>query len=213
MTVIGIDLGTTNSCVAVIRNNIPEIIKDASGTNTIPSIISFIKNDETGEIEKTCGHSAYQQMLINTENTVYCVKRLMGSNFKSPVVSQLLPTLSYKIIPNEKNDGLLIHIPISGKNYSTEEISSFILTELKSIAEKYLGETVSKAVITVPAYFNNKQRQATKDAALIAGIDVLRIINEPTAAAIAYGFMQATNEEKLLAVFDFGGGTFDITLM
>jgi molecular chaperone DnaK len=213
MTVIGIDLGTTNSCVAIVRDGVPEIIKDAGGRNTIPSIVSFIKNDETGEVEKTCGHSAYQQMLINTENTVYCVKRLMGNSFKSPVVSQLLPTLSYKVIPSDKNDGLQIHIPANGKNYSTEEISSFILTELRSIAEKYLGETVSKAVITAPAYFNNKQRQATKDAALIAGIDVLRIINEPTAAAIAYGFSQPSDEEKLLAVFDFGGGTFDITLM
>ncbi len=213
MAVIGIDLGTTNSCVAVIRNNIPEIIKDAGGRNTIPSIVSFIRNDETGDVEKTCGHSAYQQMLINTENTIHCVKRLMGNSFKSPVVSQLIPTLSYKVIPSEKSEGLQIHIPASDKNYTAEEISSFILTELRSIAEKYLGETVSKAVITVPAYFNNKQRQATKDAALIAGIDVLRIINEPTAAAMAYGFSQPTDEEKLLAVFDFGGGTFDITLM
>ncbi len=213
MTVIGIDLGTTNSCVAVIRNNQAEVIKDAGGRNTIPSIVSFIKNEETGNLEKVCGHAAYQQMLINTENTIYCVKRLMGHSFKSPVVSQLLPTLSYKVIPSEKSDGLSLFIPSTEKSYSAEEISSFILTELRSTAEKYLGETVTKAVITVPAYFNNKQRQATKDAALIAGIDVLRIINEPTAAALAYGFSQGTEEEKLLAVFDFGGGTFDITLM
>lgn len=213
MTVIGIDLGTTNSCVAVIRNNQAEVIKDAGGRNTIPSIVSFIKNDESGDPEKLCGHAAYQQMLINTENTVYCVKRLMGHSFKSPVVSQLLPTLSYKVMPSDKGDGLSLFIPAMEKTYSAEEISSFIITELRSIAEKYLGETVTKAVITVPAYFNNKQRQATKDSALIAGVEVLRIINEPTAAALAYGFSQGTEEEKLLAVFDFGGGTFDITLM
>lgn len=213
MTVIGIDFGTTNSCVAVIRNNQSEMIKDAGGRNTIPSIVSFIKNETTGNIEKICGHSAYQQMLINTENTVYCVKRLMGHSFKSPVVNQLIPTLSYKIMPGENGEGLLIHIPICEKSFSAEEITSFILTELRSLAEKHLGETVSKAVITVPAYFNNKQRQATKDAAAIAGIEVLRIINEPTAAALAYGFSQGTEEERLLAVFDFGGGTFDITIM
>ncbi|HQO92231.1 MAG TPA: Hsp70 family protein [bacterium] len=213
MTIIGIDLGTTNSCVAVIRNNQSEVIKDAGGRNTIPSIVSFIKNESTGEIEKSCGHAAYQQMLINTENTVYCIKRLMGHSFKSPVVNKLIPTLSYKIIPSEKGDGLAINIPVCNRSFSAEEISSFILTELRSTAEKYLGETVSKAVITVPAYFNNKQRQATKDAALIAGIEVLRIINEPTSAALAYGFSQGTEEEKLLAVFDFGGGTFDITIM
>ncbi|MGI6394927.1 MAG: Hsp70 family protein [bacterium] len=213
MTVIGIDLGTTNSCVAVVKNNQAEVIKDAGGRNTIPSIVSFVKNEATGEIEKTCGHAAYQQMLINTENTVYCIKRLLGHSFKSPVVAQLIPTLSYKIIPSEKADGLAIKIPVCERSFSAEEISSFILTELRTIAEKHLGKTVTKAVISVPAYFNNKQRQATKDAAHIAGIDVLRIINEPTAAALAYGFSQGTDDEKLLAVFDFGGGTFDITIM
>lgn len=212
MSVIGIDLGTTNSCVAHVKNNQPEVIKDAGGRNTVPSIVSFIKGAD-GNVEKICGHAAYQQMLINAENTVYCIKRFMGHGFKSPVVSQLIPTLSYKIIPGEKSDGLSIYIPAMEKGYSAEEVSSFILTELRTIAEKYLGEPVSKAVIAVPAYFNNKQRQATKDAALIAGIEVLRIINEPTAAALAYGFSQGTIEEKLLAVFDFGGGTFDITLM
>lgn len=212
MTVIGIDLGTTNSCVAHVRNNQPEVIKDAGGRNTVPSIISFVKSAD-GNVEKICGHAAYQQMLINAENTVYCIKRFMGHGYKSPVVSQLIPTLSYKIVPGEKSDSLSIFIPATDKSYSAEEMSSFILTELRSIAEKYLGETVSKAVIAVPAYFNNKQRQATKDAAMIAGIEILRIINEPTAAALAYGFSQGTAEEKLLAVFDFGGGTFDITLM
>lgn len=213
MTVIGIDLGTTNSCVAVIRNGKPEVVKDDGGKATIPSIVSFVKNDLTGEIGKVVGAQAHQQMFTNAENTVYCIKRLVGHDFKSAAISHILPTLPYKVIPGQQGNGLEIYIPATGKNFSAEEISSYILTELRSIAEKYTGETISKAVITVPAYFNNKQRQATKDAAAIAGIDVLRIINEPTAAALAYGFSKSFSEEKLLAVFDFGGGTFDITLM
>lgn len=213
MAIIGIDLGTTNSSIAVVKNGKPEIINDIGGRNTVPSIISFIKTDDKEGITKVCGYPAYQQMLINTENTIYCVKRLIGQNFKSPMVNQIIPTLSYKITQSDKHEGIEIYVPANNKSYTPEEISSFLLTELRSIAEKHLGETVSKAVITVPAYFNNKQRQATKDAGLIAGLDVIRIINEPTAAAIAYGFMQGTKEEKLLAVFDFGGGTFDITIM
>lgn len=213
MTVIGIDLGTTNSCVAVIKNGKPEVVKDDGGKATIPSIVSFVKNDLTGEIGKIVGAQAHQQMLTNAENTVYCIKRLIGHDFKSASISHILPTLPYKVIPGQQGNGLEIYIPALGKNFSTEEISSYILTELRSTAEKYTGETITKAVITVPAYFNNKQRQATKDAAAIAGIDVMRIINEPTAAALAYGFSKSFSEEKLLAVFDFGGGTFDITLM
>ena len=213
MTVIGIDLGTTNSCVAVIRNGKPEVVKDDGGKATIPSIVSFVKNDLTGEIGKVVGAQAHQQMFTNAENTVYCIKRLIGHDLKSASISSILPTLPYKVIPGQQGNGLEIYIPALGKNFTTEEISSYILTELRSIAEKYTGETITKAVITVPAYFNNKQRQATKDAAAIAGIEVLRIINEPTAAALAYGFSKSFKEEKLLAVFDFGGGTFDITLM
>ena len=213
MTVIGIDLGTTNSCVAVIKNGKPEVVKDDGGKATIPSIVSFVKNDLTGEIGKIVGAQAHQQMLTNAENTVYCIKRLIGHDFKSASISHILPTLPYKVIPGQQGNGLEIYIPALGKNFSTEEISSYILTELRSTAEKYTGETITKAVITVPAYFNNKQRQATKDAAAIAGIDFMRIINEPTAAALAYGFSKSFSEEKLLAVFDFGGGTFDITLM
>ncbi|HOW52877.1 MAG TPA: Hsp70 family protein [bacterium] len=213
MAVIGIDLGTTNSCIAHIKNGKPEVVQDIGGRNTIPSIVSFVKNEERNEIIKLCGYPAYQQMLVNAENTVYCIKRFVGQGFRSPIVTQLLPTLSYKIVPNEKNEGIEIYVPATDSRYSPEEISSFLLTELRAIAERFLGQTVSKAVITVPAYFNNKQRQATRDAGLIAGLEVLRIINEPTAAAMAYGFMQGSNEEKLLAVFDFGGGTFDITLM
>ena len=213
MTVIGIDLGTTNSCVAVIKNGKPEVVKDDGGKATIPSIVSFVKNDLTGEIGKIVGAQAHQQMLTNAENTVYCIKRLIGHDFKSASISHILPTLPYKVIPGQQGNGLEIYIPALGKNFTTEEISSYILTELRSTAEKYTGETITKAVITVPAYFNNKQRQATKDAAAIAGIDVMRIINEPTAAALAYGFSKSFTEEKLLAVFDFGGGTFDITLM
>jgi len=213
MAVIGIDLGTTNSCIAHIKNGKPEVVQDIGGRNTVPSIVSFVKNEERDEVIKLCGYPAYQQMLINAENTVYCIKRFVGQGFRSPIVTQLLPTLSYKIVPNEKNEGIEIYIPATDKRYSPEEISSFLLTELRSIAERFLGQSVTKAVITVPAYFNNKQRQATRDAGLIAGLEVLRIINEPTAAAMAYGFMQGSNEQKLLAVFDFGGGTFDITIM
>ena len=213
MTVIGIDLGTTNSCVAVIKNGKPEVVKDDGGKSTIPSIVSFVKNDLTGEIGKVVGAQAYQQMLTNAENTVYCIKRLVGHDLKSASISSILPTLPYKVVPGQQGSGLEIYIPALGKNFSTEEISSYILTELRSTAERYTGETITKAVITVPAYFNNKQRQATKDAGTIAGIEVLRIINEPTAAALAYGFSKSFSEEKLLAVFDFGGGTFDITLM
>ncbi|HSA34311.1 MAG TPA: Hsp70 family protein [bacterium] len=213
MAVIGIDLGTTNSCIAHIKNGRPEVVQDIGGRTTVPSIVSFTKNEGTSEIIKLCGYPAYQQMLVNTENTVSCIKRFIGQSYRNPVVTQLLPTLSYKIVPNEKNEGIEIFIPATDQRYSPEEISSFLLTELRAIAERFIGEPVNKAVITVPAYFNNKQRQATRDAGLIAGLEVLRIINEPTAAAMAYGFMQAGNDEKLLAVFDFGGGTFDITIM
>ena len=213
MAVVGIDLGTTNSCVAVVKNGQIEIVKDAGGGNTVPSIVSFVKNGVTGEIEKVCGNAARQYLLTNAENTIYCVKRLMGCGFKSPLTAQLMPMLSYKLMPGEQGNGLLIHVPVLNKNFTAEEIASYILTELRSMAERYLGESVTKAVITVPAYFNNKQRQATKDAASIAGIDVMRIINEPTAAALAYGFEQGKNNSQLLSVFDFGGGTFDITIM
>ncbi len=213
MAVIGIDLGTTNSCIAHIKNGRPEVVQDIGGRTTIPSIVSFTRNEGTSEVIKLCGYPAYQQMLVNTENTVSCIKRFIGQSYRNPIVTQLLPTLSYKIVPNEKNEGIEIFIPATDQRYSPEEISSFLLTELRAIAERFIGEPVTKAVITVPAYFNNKQRQATRDAGLIAGLEVLRIINEPTAAAMAYGFMQAGNEEKLLAVFDFGGGTFDITIM
>ena len=213
MAVVGIDLGTTNSCVAVVKNGQIEIVKDAGGGNTVPSIVSFVKNGVTGEIEKVCGNAARQHLLTNAENTIYCVKRLMGCGFKSPLTAQLMPMLSYKLMPGEQGNGLLIHVPVLNKNFTAEEIASYILTELRSMAERYLGESVTKAVITVPAYFNNKQRQATKDAASIAGIDVMRIINEPTAAALAYGFEQGKNNSQLLSVFDFGGGTFDITIM
>ncbi len=214
MTIIGIDLGTTNSCMAFMNEEgKPVIITDIGGRSTIPSIVSFSKDKNTGEVEKLSGHSAYQKMLVNTENTVTCVKRLIGHSYKSPVINQLLPTLPFKLIPRENNEGIEIYIPATDKKYTPEEISSYILTELRATAEKKMGEPVSKAVITVPAYFNNKQRQATKDAALIAGLDVMRIINEPTAAAMAYGFSREDDEEKLLAIFDFGGGTFDITLM
>ncbi|MCK5809401.1 Hsp70 family protein, partial [bacterium] len=213
MVVIGIDLGTTNSCVAIVVDKRPQIIPDNGGRTTIPSIVSFYKDAESSKIKLTCGHQAYQQMLINTENTVYNVKRLLGHTYKSPLVAQLLTTLSYTVQENKGKGSIDIIIPIANRSYSPEEVSSYILTEMKKLAENLLEEPVTGAVITVPAYFNNKQRQATKDAALIAGLDVLRIINEPTAAAIAYGYSQNIMDDKLLAIFDFGGGTFDVTLM
>ncbi len=212
MTVIGIDLGTTTCCVAAIINGKPEVIPDMGGRKTIPSVVSFVPRG--GSVDKICGYPAAEQMLMNTENTVYCVKRLMGLPFDSPVVNQLIPMLSYKIQRSKENNGVEVTIPVAGKSYTPEELSSYLLAEIRAQAEKYLGESVTKAVITVPAYFNNRQRQATRDAALIAGLEVLRIINEPTAAAIAYGILQEEGaNEKRLAVFDFGGGTFDVTIM
>ena len=213
MVVIGIDLGTTNSCVAIVVDGRPQIIPDVGGRTTVPSIVSFYKDSDSAKIKLTCGHQAYQQMLINTENTIYNIKRLIGHTYKSPLVAQLLQTLSYQVEENAQKSGIDILVPVAGRTYTPEEISSYILTEMKKLAESLTEEPVTGAVITVPAYFNNKQRQATKDAALIAGLDVLRIINEPTAAAIAYGYSQNITEEKLLAIFDFGGGTFDVTIM
>ncbi len=201
--IIGIDLGTTNSCVSVIEGGDPHIITNKEGGRTTPSVVAFTKNDE-----RLVGQLAKRQAVTNPENTVFGVKRLIGRRFDSKQVSDDSNILPYKIVKADNGDAA---IELRGKRHSPAEISSFILSEIKSATEDYLGETVRDAVITVPAYFNDSQRQATKDAGKIAGLNVLRIINEPTAAALAYG-LDKKKEEKI-AVFDLGGGTFDVSIL
>ena len=201
--IIGIDLGTTNSCVSVIEGSDPHIITNKEGGRTTPSVVAFSKNDE-----RLVGQLAKRQAVTNPENTVSGVKRLIGRRFDSKEVSDDSNILPFKIVKADNGDAA---IELRGKKHSPAEISSFILSEIKSAAEEYLGETVRDAVITVPAYFNDSQRQATKDAGKIAGLNVLRIINEPTAAALAYG-LDKKKEEKI-AVFDLGGGTFDVSIL
>jgi molecular chaperone DnaK len=201
--VIGIDLGTTNSCVAIVENGVPTVIPNRGGYKTTPSMIAIT---EAGK--RLVGHIAKRQAITNAENTVYAAKRLIGRKWNSPQVKNTVATSSYRISQGPHND---VRIVLRDKEYSVSEVSAMVLQEMKIIAEDYLGETVSKAVITVPAYFNDNQRQATKDAGEIAGLDVLRIINEPTAAALSYGF--GKNVEKTIAVYDFGGGTFDISIL
>lgn len=201
--IIGIDLGTTNSCVSIIEGNEPHIITNKEGGRTTPSIVAFSKTNE-----RLVGQLAKRQAVTNPENTVFSVKRLIGRKFKSKEVQNDIGILPYKIVKAENGDAA---IELRGKKHSPAEVSSFILAEIKSATEEYLGEKVTDAVITVPAYFNDSQRQATKDAGKIAGLNVLRIINEPTAAALAYG-LDKKKEEKI-AVFDLGGGTFDISIL
>jgi len=201
--VIGIDLGTTNSCVAVMEGGDANVITNPEGGRTTPSIIAISDNDE-----RLVGQVAKRQAITNPENTVFGVKRLIGRKFGSPAVQDDMKILPFKIEQASNGD---IRINLRDKQYSPAEISSFILANIKKTAEEYLGETVTDAVITVPAYFNDSQRQATKDAGKIAGLNVLRIINEPTAAALAYG-LDKKAEEKI-AVFDLGGGTFDISVL
>src|SRR5919206_1556088 len=202
-TVIGIDLGTTNSCVAVMEGSAPTVIPNRGGYKTTPSMVAVT---EAGK--RLVGHIAKRQAITNAENTVYAAKRLIGRKWNSPQVKNAVATSSYRIVEGPHND---VRIVLRDKEFSGPEISAMVLQEMKVIAEDYLGETVSKAVVTVPAYFNDNQRQATKDAGEIAGLDVIRIINEPTAAALAYGF--GKNIEKTIAVFDLGGGTFDISVL
>jgi molecular chaperone DnaK len=199
--IIGIDLGTTNSCVFVMEGKDPKCITNPEGGRTTPSIVAFTKERLVGEIAK-------RQAITNSERTVYAVKRLMGRKFDTPQVQEWLKHCPYRIVEGAGGDAA---VEIEGKRYSPAEISAMILQKLKSDAEAYLGETVTEAVITVPAYFNDSQRQATKDAGRIAGLDVKRIINEPTAASLAYGFDKKANEK--IAVFDLGGGTFDISIL
>ena len=201
--VIGIDLGTTNSCVAILENGNPVVIPNRGGYKTTPSMVAVT---EAGK--RLVGHIAKRQAITNAENTVYAAKRLIGRKWTSPQVKNAVATSSYKVVEGPHAD---VRIVLRDKEFSVPEISAMILQEMKVIAEDYLGEPVSKAVITVPAYFNDNQRQATKDAGEIAGLEVIRIINEPTAAALSYGY--GRNVEKIVAVYDFGGGTFDISIL
>ncbi|AUX21655.1 molecular chaperone DnaK [Sorangium cellulosum] len=201
--VIGIDLGTTNSCVAIVEEGVPTVIPNRGGYKTTPSMVAIT---EAGK--RLCGHIAKRQAITNAENTVYAAKRLIGRKWSSPQVKNAILTASYKIVEGPHGD---VRIQLRDRTYSVPEISAMVLQEMKLFAEDYLNEPISKAVITVPAYFNDNQRQATKDAGQIAGLDVIRIVNEPTAAALAYGF--GKNVEKTIAVFDLGGGTFDISVL
>jgi molecular chaperone DnaK len=201
--VIGIDLGTTNSCVAVMEGGKPKVVENAEGARTTPSIVAFTKN-----AERLVGQPAKRQAVTNPDNTVFAVKRLIGRRFDDPVTKKDTELVPYKITRGPNGDAW---VNAGAKDYSPSQISAFILQKMKETAEAYLGETVTQAVITVPAYFNDAQRQATKDAGQIAGLEVLRIINEPTAAALAYGLEK--QDGKTIAVYDLGGGTFDISIL
>ena len=201
--IVGIDLGTTNSVVAVLENGEPVVIANAEGNRTTPSIVAFTKNNE-----RLVGQAAKRQSIVNPENTVFSIKRFIGKNYAE--AGDETDRLPYHVVEGANHD-FRVDIPVNGKEYTPQEISAMILTKLKKDAEAYLGESVTKAVITVPAYFNDSQRQATKDAGKIAGLEVLRIINEPTAASLAYG-MDKKNSETIL-VFDLGGGTFDVSIL
>ena len=201
--IIGIDLGTTNSCVAVMEGNEPVVIANSEGDRTTPSVVGFTDTD------RLVGKPAKNQMVTNPENTVYSIKRFMGRKFHE--VSEEIKMVPYKVVSGANDE---IKVSIRGHEYSPQEISAIILQKMKKTAEDYLGEPVTEAVITVPAYFNDAQRQATKDAGRIAGLEVKRIVNEPTAAALAYGFgKDKSDKEETIAVYDFGGGTFDISIL
>src|SRR6201993_3726160 len=199
--IIGIDLGTTNSVVAVMEAGQPTVIANQEGARTTPSVVAFTKSGE-----RLVGQVAKRQAITNPENTIFSIKRFMGRRYDE--VNEEMKMVPYKVIRGDNGDA---RIDISGKKYSPPEISAMILTKLKEAAEAYLGEKVTQAVITVPAYFNDAQRQATKDAGKIAGLEVMRIINEPTAAALAYGLDK--KKDETIAVYDFGGGTFDISIL
>jgi len=192
--IIGIDLGTTNSCVSIMEGSQPKVLENAEGARTTPSVVAF-----TEDGEKLVGQPAKRQAVTNPENTIFAVKRLIGRGFEDPTVKKDIAAAPFKIVNSEKGDAW---IEAKGEKYSPSQISAFILQKMKETAEKYLGQEVTKAVITVPAYFNDAQRQATKDAGKIAGLEVLRIINEPTAASLAYGLDKKQN--KKIAVYDLG---------
>jgi molecular chaperone DnaK len=201
--VIGIDLGTTNSCVAVMDGKEPRVLSNAEGERTTASMVAFIVGDE-----RLVGQPAKRQAVTNPENTLFAIKRLIGRNYGDPTVKKDQDMVPYKIVKSDTGDAW---VEVDGKKYSPSQVSAYILQKMKETAENFLGETVTQAVIAVPAYFNDAQRQATKDAGKIAGLEVLRIINEPTAAALAYGFDKTEN--KTIAVYDLGGGTFDVSVL
>jgi molecular chaperone DnaK len=201
--VIGIDLGTTNSCVAVMEGGEPVVIPNAEGGRTTPSVVAMNKSGE-----RLTGQVAKRQAITNPDNTVFSIKRLMGRRFEDAEVQRDVKILPYKLDAADNGDA---RVWMGDRSYSPAEVSAMVLQKLKTDAEAYLGESVSEAVITVPAYFNDSQRQATKAAGEIAGLNVLRIINEPTAASLAYGMDK--KEEKVIAVYDLGGGTFDISIL
>ena len=201
--VIGIDLGTTNSCVSVMDGGKPKVIENAEGARTTPSVVAFTKDGE-----RLIGQPAKRQAVTNPDNTIFAVKRLIGRRFDDPLTKKDMGLVPYEIVKGKNGDAW---VQAGGEDYSPSQVSAFILQKMKETAESYLGEKVSQAVITVPAYFNDAQRQATKDAGQIAGLEVLRIINEPTAAALAYGLEK--NDGKTIAVYDLGGGTFDVSVL
>lgn len=201
--IIGIDLGTTNSCIAIMEGKDPRVLENAEGHRTTPSIVAFTKDNE-----KLVGQPAKRQAVTNPENTLFAIKRLIGRRYDDPLTKKDQGLVPYKIVEGKNGDAW---VEAHGDKYSPSQVSAFILQKMKETAENFLGETVTKAVITVPAYFNDAQRQATKDAGKIAGLDVLRIINEPTAAALAYGLDK--KQSGLIAVYDLGGGTFDISIL
>ena len=203
--IIGIDLGTTNSCVAVMEGKNVRIIENSEGARTTPSVVAIAEDNQ-----RIVGTPAKRQAVQNPENTFFAVKRLIGRRFDDPVTTKDIKMVPYKIVKGPNGDAW---VEARGQKYSPSQVSSFILTKMKETAENFLGKKVVSAVITVPAYFNDAQRQATKDAGKIAGLDVKRIINEPTAAALAYGIDKQGKEGQKIAVYDLGGGTFDISVL
>ncbi|MEE4192802.1 MAG: Hsp70 family protein, partial [Halieaceae bacterium] len=202
--IIGIDLGTTNSCVAVLDGDKTKVIENAEGDRTTPSIVAYTEDNEI-----LVGQSAKRQAVTNPQNTLFAVKRLIGRKFKDDVVQKDISMVPYKIVEADNGDAW---VEVKGDKMAPPQVSAQVLMKMKKTAEEYLGEPVTEAVITVPAYFNDSQRQATKDAGKIAGLEVKRIINEPTAAALAYG-MDKSKGDKTIAVYDLGGGTFDISVI
>ncbi|MEZ5588846.1 MAG: Hsp70 family protein, partial [Sedimenticolaceae bacterium] len=202
--IIGIDLGTTNSCVAIMEGGKAKVIENSEGDRTTPSVIAY-----TNDGEVLVGQSAKRQAVTNPKNTLFAIKRLIGRRFGDSVVKKDIDMVPYKIVKADNGDAW---VEVNGSKMAPPEISAKVLQKMKKTAEDYLGETVTEAVITVPAYFNDSQRQATKDAGRIAGLDVKRIINEPTAAALAYGLDKSKGDKKL-AVYDLGGGTFDVSII
>ena len=201
--IIGIDLGTTNSCVAIVENGVSKVIENNEGARTTPSIVAY--GDEI-----LVGAPAKRQAVTNPKKTVYAAKRLIGRKFKEQAVQKDIDLMPYQIVENDNGDAW---VQIDDKKYAPPQISAEVLKKMKKTAEDYLGQEVTQAVITVPAYFNDSQRQATKDAGKIAGLEVLRIINEPTAAALAYGVDKESKVDRKVAVYDLGGGTFDISII